>query len=57
VSVAYLNIGGVTAHNARKTDRARVRASLRDDGTAHTEDNVVMAAVFHAPMFASNAFA
>jgi hypothetical protein len=51
-------IGGVATHRraASKADRARVCAALRATaGTAHTEDNVVTDAVFHAPMFALNA--
>ncbi len=39
-----------------KPDRAHDCATLRTTaGTAHTEDNVVTRAVFHAPMFALNA--
>ncbi len=59
-SCTYMYIGGVATHRsaASKADRAHVCAALRATaGTAHTEDDVVTDAVFHAPMFALNAFA
>ncbi len=54
-------IGGAAAHNAPRNTEARPSASAivraAGPGAAYTEDNVVTAAVFHAPMFALNAFA
>jgi hypothetical protein len=58
---ARSRIGGAVAQTGRaasKPDRARpaiVRAA--GPGAAHTASNVVTDAVFHAPMFALNAFA
>jgi hypothetical protein len=54
-------IGGAVAHNGpRRIDDPAERvppavARRRAEKAAHTEDNVVTAAVFHAPMFALNA--
>ena len=52
-------IGGAAAHNRPRRTAARPSASAivraAGPGAAHTEDNVVTDAVFHAPMFALNA--
>ncbi len=52
-------IGGAAAHNRLRRIEARPSASAvvraAGPGAAHTEDNEVTAAVFHAPMFALNA--
>jgi len=52
-------IGGAAAHTRPRRIEARQSASaiVRAAGprAAHTEDNVVTRAVFHAPMFALNA--
>ncbi len=57
---ARARIGGAAAHNGPRRTEARPSASVivraAGPGAAHTEDNVVTAAVFHAPMFALNAF-
>jgi hypothetical protein len=55
---ARARIGGAAAHNRPRraeapAERAIVRAA--GPGAAHTPDNEVTAAVFHAPMFALNA--
>ncbi len=51
--------GGAAAHNRPRRTEARPSASAvvraAGPGAAHTEANVVTAAVFHAPMLALNA--
>jgi hypothetical protein len=50
----YIYTSAVSPHTPPRRIKNRVRATA---GTAHTEDKSVTAAVFHGPMFASNAVA
>jgi hypothetical protein len=54
-------IGNAAAHNGQCRTEARPSASAivraAGPGAAHTDDNEVTRAVFHAPMFALNAYA
>ncbi len=56
---ARAHIGGAAAHNRPRRIEARPSASAvvraARPGAAHTETNVVTAAVFHAPMLALKA--
>jgi hypothetical protein len=59
VCATRARIGGAAAHNRPRRIEARPSASAvvraAGPGAAHTPDNVVTAAVLHAPMFALNA--
>ncbi len=59
---ANMYTSAVSAHTRTRTTKKQPSARTqetqhvaRDGQTAHTEDNVVTRAVFHAPMFALNA--
>ena len=59
VCATRTRIGGAAAHNRPRNTEARPSASAvvraAGPGAAHTWDNVVTRAVFHAPMLALNA--